>query len=125
VFIPQTQHFRLDPDREAGFVNADGRRALSQNDDIRDHFRSGVSFERIAWQPHCRKQLGLLREVAANHALFFIERIARSDEGKNPARFKQGQAFDEEVIVNAFAQTFVFERRIVNRVVSFCGVTGV
>ena len=60
MFIPQTQHLRFNPSQKAGFVNADGRRTLSQNDDIRDYLSSGVSFECITWQPHCREQFGLL-----------------------------------------------------------------
>jgi hypothetical protein len=54
-------------------------------------------------------------EVTAHHVFTFIQRIARGDGGENPAGFKEREAFDEKVIVNALTQAAIPGLRVVNR----------
>jgi len=63
--------------------------------------------------------------MTARHAFALIQRIARSDEGENPAGLEEREAFDEEVIMNALSQAAIPGLRVVNRYVGFCGMTSV
>jgi hypothetical protein len=64
-------------------------------------------------------------DVPAHARIHFIERVARGDERDDPARFHKPEAAREVVVVNGGFEMALFDPRIVNCVVAFCGMTSV
>jgi len=106
-------------------VEIDRRSAFPQNYDIGDDLGPGVLFKGAARQSNGGQEFRMPGEMTARHAFALIQRIARSDEGENPAGLEEREAFDEEVIMNALSQAAIPGLRVVNRYVGFCGMTSV
>jgi hypothetical protein len=125
VLVEQSLRPGLYPILRLGTVRIDRRRAFPQNYDIGDDFGPGVLFKGAARQSNGGQEFRMHSEVTAHHIFTFIQRIARGDEGENPAGFKEREAFDEKIIVHALTQAAIPGPRIVTRHVGFCGMTSV
>ena len=91
--------FRL-PKVNPVLVNLNGVFSALQEDDIRNHIRTGVGAERIVGKPNGTQQLRPLRDVPADFRRLLVHRIAGGHERDHAARSHLVECLCEEVVVN-------------------------
>lgn len=95
-----------------GFV----RRALAQKDDIGRHFCPGILGKGAfcpAGQTDGAEEIGALGDLAADRIAFLVERVARSDEGEQPARPELVEALEKEIVVDGSGTVAAIARSVI------------